>query len=97
METNDKLREINIKNSACFYFDDLIKFEDFDHYNILIDEKSFENILIYKISYKNLIGFQPLGIRFNINKIDGFVRVYDGTRNLVLKNMIQFTTGLDIL
>ena len=54
-------------------------------------------VFILITSYKNLIGFQSLGIRFNINKIDGFVRVYDGTRNLVLKNMIQFTTGLDVL
>ena len=31
--------------------------------------------------YKRLIGSRPLRIRFN--KIDGFIRVYDGTRYLV--------------
>ena len=30
-----------------YYFDDIIKFVDFNHDNILIDEKSHENILIY--------------------------------------------------
>ena len=25
METNDRLREIDIKNSACFYFDDFLQ------------------------------------------------------------------------
>ena len=28
----------------CYYFDDIIKLEDFDIYNILTDEKSHENI-----------------------------------------------------
>ena len=50
--------------------------------NILIDEKSHENILIYDISYKTLINSKPLRIRFF--KIDGIIRIYDGTRYLTL-------------
>ena len=61
----------------------MIQFEDFDLDNILIDEKSYENILICKISYKTLIGVKSLRIRFN--KVDGFIRVYNGTRYLVKK------------
>ena len=34
-----------------FFFDDIIRLEDFDLDNILIDEKANENILIYDISY----------------------------------------------
>ena len=49
---------------------------------ILIDKKTFVNILVYNISYKSLIDSKRLSITFN--KIDGFVRVYDGTRYLVL-------------
>ena len=45
-------------------------------------KKSYENILVYDISYKTLIGAKPLRIRFD--KVDGFIRVYDGTRYLVL-------------
>ena len=32
MESNDKLKEINIKNQnrTCYYFDDIIKFVDFE-------------------------------------------------------------------
>ena len=41
-----------------------------------------ENILIYGISYKTLIGSKPLLIRFG--KIHGFIRIYDWTRNLKL-------------
>ena len=62
--------------------DDIIKLEDVDTDNILIDEQSHENILIYDISCKTLIGPKPLRIRFD--KIDGFIRIFDGTRYLVL-------------
>ena len=47
-----------------------------------MDEKLHENILIYDISYKTLIGSKPFGIRFD--KIDGFIRIYDGNLYLVL-------------
>ena len=50
--------------------------------NILIDENSCENILNYDISYKTLIGSKPLHIRFD--KIDGFIRFYDGSRYFTL-------------
>ena len=32
MESNNKLQEISIKNRAYDYFDEIIKFEDFDIY-----------------------------------------------------------------
>ena len=44
-------------------FDDTVKLEDFDIDNILIDCKSYENILIYDISVQTLIDLQLLGIR----------------------------------
>ena len=50
MESNEELTEINIKNLTCFYFDKIIKFEDFNVDNILIDEKSYGNILVYHVS-----------------------------------------------
>ena len=65
----------------CYYKDDIIKIEDFD-FDILIDEKSYEILLIYNISYKSLISAKPFGIRFD--RVDGLIRVYDETRYLVL-------------
>ena len=55
-------------------------------------------ILVYNISYKTLVDAKPLYITFV--KIDVFIRVYDGTNiwyYLGVKNMISFTTELDIL
>ena len=42
MENNYELKEIYIKNFTCYYFDDIIKFEDFDFDNILVDEKPYK-------------------------------------------------------
>ena len=49
MKSNNELKEINIKNSTCYYFDDIIKIEDFDFDNISLDEKSYRHILFYDI------------------------------------------------
>ena len=45
-------------------------------------KKSRENILIYDIFYKTLIGLKHLRIKFD--KIDVIIRIYDGTRYLAL-------------
>ena len=87
---NNKIKKVHIKNGTSYYFDEVITFRDFDFDNILIDEKSHENILIYDISYETLIGAKLLRIRFN--KIDGFVRVYDGTRYFTLFGSEKYDT-----
>ena len=50
----------NNELNSSFYFNDIIKLEDFDRDNILIYGKSLENILIYNISYETLIDSKPL-------------------------------------
>ena len=47
--------KVGIKIVPAFSFDDMIKIEDFGNYNILLDGKSFENILIYDVLNKTLI------------------------------------------
>ena len=71
----------NIKNLTYSYLDDIIKTADFAFDNILLDEKPYENILVYNISYKTLIGTKLLHIRFD--KVDGFIKIFDGTGYLV--------------
>ena len=34
MESNSKLKEIDIENCTCYYFEDTIKLEDFHFYDI---------------------------------------------------------------
>ena len=82
MESKDELKEVDIKNHTCYYFDNILRLRDFGYNNILLDEKSSENILIYDISYKTSMGLKPLGVW--LVKIDGFIKIYDGIRYLVL-------------
>ena len=46
IKSNDELKEIDVKNRTWYYFDDIIKKEDFILDNILIDKKSYQNILL---------------------------------------------------
>ena len=52
METKNKLKETVIKNRMCYYFDDVINGTKISFSNVLLDKELYENILVYKISYK---------------------------------------------
>ena len=41
MESKTELKEINIKNGMCYYFDDIIRDIDIYFGDILLDEKSY--------------------------------------------------------
>ena len=85
MESKYKLKEIDVKNRACYYFDYVIRDVDINCDNTFVDKnkKLYGNISVYDISYKTSTDPKPLRIRFD--KIDGFIRVRDGEfRFLVL-------------
>ena len=44
-----EFEKTNIKHCPCYDFDVKTKFEDFE-FDIVLDEKLFEDILIYEIS-----------------------------------------------
>ena len=68
MESKGELKGIDTKNRTCYYFNDIIKFEDFYFCNILCNEKPYGSILIYDISRKTLgIKHYALG---SIKKVD---------------------------
>ena len=69
------------KDCTCYYFD-----------NILLDQKSYENILVYDISYKSLIGAKPLRIRFDVFRPDAINKmIYNRIRYLItLKSCITY-------
>ena len=62
---NNEFKKVCFKNRTCYYFDDIIKLEDFDIDNILMDKKLHKNILIYDISFETLIDPQALCVRFD--------------------------------
>ena len=74
MESKDELKEIDIKNRTCYYFDDIIGVmdtnSDFDFSDTLLGEKcykeNYKNILIYDISGKTLTSAKQLRIRLYV-------------------------------
>ena len=60
MESKDKLKEIDIKNRMCYYFDVIMKARDIDSGNIFLNEKIYKNILICDVSHKTFMGSKPL-------------------------------------
>ena len=85
----DELKEIDIKNCTCYFFDDIMRVLDID-FDILLDEKSYntcKNILTYDIPYKSFMGVTPFRIWFE--KIDEFIKIYDGIKHLWKEFMIR--------
>ena len=87
---NNELKKVSVKNRTWFYFDDIIKLQDFHLDNILIDKKSHENILIYDISYQTSICLKHLQIKFD--KINGIIKIYNKTRYLTLLDTEKYDT-----
>ena len=79
MESKNDFKKNDIKSCTCYYFDDIIRVEDVN-FEILLDEKSYENILIYDISYKIFMRVKLLRIRFD--EVYGVIKIYDGNRYL---------------
>ena len=45
---------------------------------MLLDENSYENVLIYDVLYKTLVGAKPWHSVFN--RVNDFIRKYGGTK-----------------
>ena len=87
MKRKNVLKEINIKNCGCYYFDDIIGTK-ISFSNILLNKKLYENISVYSISFKTPTSPKPLRIRFD--KIDGFITSLVGK----IKHLVLFDYGL---
>ena len=68
----------------CYYFNNIIIGTKVNFSNTLQNKKLYENISVYKISYKTPVG--PKLLRFMFDKIDGFIISLDGK----IKHLIIF-------
>ena len=86
-----------MKNSyhcyQCYHLDDIMKFEDSDLGNILLDEKLNDKILNYDVSKITLITAKSL--RFRFDKVDGLIRCYDATKCLIVFYFEKYETIYD--
>ena len=97
MKSKNELKEIDIKNRACYYFDNIINGTDINFSNILLDSKLYEKNSVYDISYKTSVSPKPQRIRFD--KVDGLIIILDGKikHYLITDCLIKFVIRLNIL
>ena len=75
----ENTKEINIKDRTYYFFDDMIKIENFNHDLIKIDKKSYKNIGIYYIGCITMKDFKHVNIHsvnplyIIINEVDGSI------------------------
>ena len=83
------IKEINIKNCAYYFFNDIISIKSFDSNLLKIGKKSYNDIDIYYIGYitmKNLDIVNILSVNppyFVFDKVDAYAEESNGNKYLI--------------
>ena len=89
-----KIRQINIKNRTCYFYNDQINLKDFDARLLKVDKKDYKEIDIYYIGYvtvkkiancNNINSVNPLYLM--IDKMIGHFEEKSGNKYLVLNDV----------
>lgn len=78
-----RIREINIKSSTHYFFNDIVNIKNVDINNINSDEKSYINILIYYAGYVALNSVKPMCLIIN-NVMNRYIEESNGNEYLIL-------------
>ena len=88
-ESKNELKQIDIKNHACYYFDDIINTTDINYSNILL-EKSYLKTFQFMTFCIKLQWVQNHCVLDSFDKIDGFIMFLDDK----IKHVVLFDWGL---
>ena len=84
------IKEINIKNWTCYFYNDIIDLRTFDSNNLKLDKKTYKNLDIFNIGYVtikiigdcyNVNGVNPLYLR--INNAGGYIKKINKGKYLI--------------
>ena len=84
------IKQVNIKKSTYYFFNEIINIKNFDSNLLKIDRKSYENTDIYYIGYITMKDLDYVNIHsvnplyFIINKADGYIAEINGNKYLTL-------------
>ena len=84
---SNKVKDINIKNRTYYFFNDIIDIENFDPNNMKIDQKSYENILIYyigNVTIKECINIYSVNPLYLFRYVNGCFEEINGNNYLTL-------------
>ena len=83
------IKQINIKNRAYYFFNDMINIKNFDSSLLKIDKNSYKNIDIYYIGYITIISISEYNsinsvnpLYFIIGEVDGYNEGKNGNKYL---------------
>ena len=87
---SNKVKDIDIKNSTYYFFNDIINIQNFEPKIIKVNENSHRNILIYNIEYVTkkdlkyvkIYSVNPLYLIFS--KVNGYFEDINGNKCLTL-------------
>ena len=74
----ENIKQINIKNRICYFFNDIIHIKHFDSNLRKIDKKSYKNIDIYYIGYITIKKIDDYGNIYSVNPLYLVVKTADG-------------------
>ena len=89
-----EVKQINIKNRPCYFYNDIIDLKNFDARLLKIDKKSYKNIGIYNIGYitikkiddcENIYSVNPLYLR--ITHANGYIEEKGVNKYLVFDSI----------
>ena len=61
------IKQINIKNRTCYFYNDIIDIETFDSNMLNLDKKSYKDLDIYNIGY---VTIKEIGSGYDINSVN---------------------------
>ena len=82
MESNDKLKETDIKKWTCYYLGGIININDLALDNISIEKKNTKYFNLWYRTQKTPYGGKPSHI--DLNKVDEYIRKCDKSRYFTL-------------
>ena len=87
---SNKAKDIDAKNCAYYFINDIININIFDLHNIKIDEKLYKNIFIYYIGYvtikdsKYVKIYSVYTLYLIFKKVNGYFEENNGNKYLTL-------------
>ena len=88
----ENIKEINIKNRTCYFFDDIINIENFNPDLLKINKKSCKNIGIYYVGYMTIKDSKYVNIH-NVNL--SYVLIGEADGSVDKKNGNKYLTFAD--
>ena len=70
-----ELKQINIKNRTCYFYNDIINLDEFDVSKIKVDKKDFNDIDIYYLGYEHKKKISECDVKNSVNPL--YLRIAD--------------------